>query len=394
MHYRIIQHPYFQRLRRLRQLGFSYYVYPGATHTRFDHVLGAMHLMTMAIRELEKKGADIRPEEKEAVLTAILLHDIGHGPLSHSLEGCFMRDIHHEDLSLIFMEHLNQEIDNRLSLGISIFKNEYPKKFLHDLVSGQLDTDRLDYLKRDSFYTGVSEGEIGSDRIIKMLRIHDDKLAVEEKGIYSVEQFLIARRIMYWQVYLHKTVIAAEVMVKKAIKRARELFGQTELFVTPTLRYFFENDISAESLKDPDTKAMIMHQFANLDDSDIIVSLKEWAVHPDKILSVLSRSLINRDLFKVEISNSPFPVKEISRLKSRISDHFDLDEDEISYFVFSDIVKNKAYSTDDDIRINILLNSGTLSDIAEASDLSNISALSKAVEKYFLCFPKLSLPGV
>ena len=389
IHYDIIQHPYFQRMRRLRQLGLSYYVYPGATHTRFDHVLGAMHLMNIAVLELKKKGQEITDEETDAVLIAILLHDIGHGPLSHSLEGIFIKNIDHEQLSLYFMESLNSKMNRKLTLGIEIFKDQYKKKFLHELVSSQLDMDRLDYLKRDSFYTGVTEGEIGSNRIIKMLRVVNDELVVEEKGIYSVEQFIVARRIMYWQVYLHKTVIAAEMMLRKAIQRAMDLSEKTDIYVTPSLAFFFNNKININSFTSEEIKQDIMDSFAMIDDADIIVSIKEWMNHPDIVLSEICRSLINRELFKVEISNERFCKKRIRLLKEKAAIKFKINDDELDYFVFSDKIMNKAYSTDNDLRINILLKSGKLLDIAEASDLSNITALSKTVEKYFLCYPKM-----
>ncbi len=381
LHFDLIQHPYFQRMRRLKQLGLSYYVYPGAVHTRFDHVLGAMHLMNIALRELERKGQIITKDEKDAVLIAILLHDIGHGPLSHSLEGSFINKANHEDLSLLFMEHLNKEFEGKLSLGIEIFKNKYNKKFLHDLVSSQLDMDRLDYLKRDSFFTGVTEGGIGSDRIIKMLKVVNDELAVEEKGIYSVEQFIVARRIMYWQVYLHKTVIASEVMLKKAIERARIEHKKNGIYATPALAYFFDNTDNK-----PDDYTLEM--FAKLDDSDIIVSMKEWMNHSDKALSIISKSLINRNLFKVEISREKFDPEKIKSLQEKAADKYKLNDEDTKYLVFSEKIGNKAYNTDNDVRINILLKSGKLFDIAKASDLDNIRALSKTVEKYFLCYPK------
>ncbi len=386
LHLDLIQHPYFQRMRRLKQLGLSYYVYPGATHTRFDHVLGAMHLMNIALRELERKGQKITKDEKDAVLIAILLHDIGHGPLSHSLEGSFIIGKNHEELSLFFMEQLNKEFEGKLSLGIKIFRNEYKKQFLHDLVSSQLDMDRLDYLKRDSFYTGVTEGGIGSDRIIKMLRVVNDELAVEEKGIYSVEQFIVARRIMYWQVYLHKTVIASEIMMKKAIQKAKIESKKNGVYATPALAYFFNTE---EKLNKSDIiDNFTLEAFAKLDDSDIIVSMKEWMNHSDKVLSVISKSLINRDLFRVEIARERFNLEKIKNLQEKVSDKYKINDEDVKYLVFSDKIKSKAYSTDNDTGINILHKSGKMSDIAKASDLDNITALSKTVEKYFLCYPK------
>ncbi len=303
LHFDIIQHPYFQRLRRIKQLGLSYYVYPGATHTRFEHVLGAMHLMNNAISELTKKGFHITEEERFAAFTAILMHDIGHGPYSHTLEGLLMKNVSHEDMTLMLMELINEEQHGALELGIKIFSNTYSKKFLHKLVSSQLDTDRLDYLRRDSFYSGVTEGGIGTDRIIKMLNLADDELVIEEKGIYSAEQFIVARRIMYWQVYLHKTVIAAEEMLKKAIKRAAEEAGKNGVFATPALGYFFNHDFNGpESIKNNSLFSYTIDAFTKLDDNDIIISLKEWMNHPDKVLSILSEGIINRNLFHVDFS--------------------------------------------------------------------------------------------
>ncbi|MCF6364993.1 MAG: HD domain-containing protein [Bacteroidales bacterium] len=383
----IIQHPYFQRLKRLKQLGLSYYVYPGATHTRFEHVLGVMHLISIALRELEKKGQNISEEEKEAVLIAGLMHDIGHGPFSHTLEGSFIKGVNHEKLTLLFMEEINKQLKNKLSLGIKVFKNEYKKKFLHSLIASQLDMDRLDYLKRDSFYSGVTEGVIGSDRIIKMLKVVNDELAVEEKGIYSVEQFIVARRIMYWQVYLHKTVIAAEEMLKRAIIKAKQEYYKKGVFTTPALEYFFKTDFSNIN-NDSGKMSATLNNFAMLDDSDIIVSLKGWINHTDTTLSILSKGVINRDLFEIEISYKKFGSDKIKRIKEKIKSKYNVKDEDTDFLVFTDIIKNKAYSTENDVQINILLNSGEISDIAKASDLSNINALSKTVEKYYLCYPK------
>lgn len=385
----IIQHPFFQRLRRIKQLGLTYYVYPGATHTRFDHVLGATHLMNEAIVQLKLKSAKISKDEHRASLIAILMHDMGHGPFSHTLEQSFVQNITHEQISLLFMEHINKEFNNELSLGIEIFKDNYHKSFLHSLVSSQLDTDRLDYLRRDSFFTGVTEGNVGSERIIKMLKVVDDKIAVEEKGIYSVEKFLGARRIMYWQVYLHKTVLAAEQMLLKLIKRAREVFKNRDIFVTPALKVFFENkiesinDFSSNNFNESPLKA-----FAELDDTDIFVSMKEWKKDSDFILAELSRRIIDRDLFKLEIQEDPFNEHKINDLKDKVCDVFKLSHEEAEFFVFSDNIKNKAYSSNNASSINILLKNGKLADIAGASDLSNVSVLSETVKKYFLVYPK------
>lgn len=383
-HYDLIQNPYFQRLRRIKQLGLTHYVYPGAVHTRFDHVLGAMHLISVAIRELKRKGHDISAEEENAVISAILMHDIGHGPLSHSLENTIIKGFNHEAISLLFMEKINSETDGNLSLAIDIFKNTYKKKFLHDLVSGQLDADRLDYLRRDSFFTGVTEGGIGTDRIIKMLNVSDDKLVVEEKGIYSVEQFIVARRIMYWQVYFHKAVLAAEVMLKKAIQRAKLLHENSKIQSANSLQFFIDTD----EKKFLNKNNFPIEEFADLDDSDITVSLKSWMKHSDIVLSLLSKKLINRDLFKIEINDQPFNQGIINQFKERAIKKFKISEKEVDFLVFSDKIINKAYSTANDARINILLKSGQILDIAKASDLNNIKALSQTVEKYFLCYPK------
>lgn len=389
IHYDIIQHPYFQRLRRLKQLGLSYYVYPGATHTRFEHAIGVMHLISIALLELKRKGHNISKEEMDAVLIAGLMHDIGHGPFSHTLEGIFFKDFNHEDLTLLYMKEMNKEMDGKLSLGIDIFQNNYNKKFLHSLVSSQLDMDRLDYLKRDSFYSGVTEGGIGTERIIKMLRVVKDGLAVEEKGIYSVEQFIVARRIMYWQVYLHKTVIAAEEMLKRAIKRAKQEANKNGVFATPILGYFFRNEnVDTYDIQAPENLKLTLETFAKLDDSDIIVSLKEWENHSDKVLSELSKRILNRDIFKIEISKNKFSAEKISNLKEKVKAKYKINDEDADFFVFTDIIKNRAYKTDNDTSINILLNSGEMSDIAKASDLANISALSQTVEKYYLCYPK------
>jgi len=389
IHFDIIQHPYFQRLRRLKQLGLSYYVYPGATHTRFEHAIGVMHLISLAINEIRKKGKEISKEEEDAVLIAGLMHDIGHGPFSHTLEGAFFKKLNHEDLTLLYMNEMNEEFGGKLSLGIEIFQNKYKKAFLHSLVSSQLDMDRLDYLKRDSFYSGVSEGGIGTERIIKMLRVVNDGLAVEEKGIYSVEQFIVARRIMYWQVYLHKTVIAAEEMLKKAILRAKQECNNNGIFATPNLGYFIENAYNDNyDVEASENMKYTLDIFSKLDDSDIIVSLKEWANHEDKVIAELSKRILNRDIFKIEISHEKFSSEKINSLKQKAKEKFKIKYEDTDFFVFTDKIKNRAYSTDNDASINILLNSGEIYDIAKASDLKNISALSKTVEKYYLCYPK------
>lgn len=390
----IIENPYFQRLRRIRQLGLTYLVYPGAIHNRFQHSLGATHLMRMAIDVIRSKGHEVTPREEEGALTAILLHDIGHAPFSHTLEYSFVENITHEDISLLIMREINKLMDGKLRTAIEIFTGKYPKKFLHQLVSSQLDMDRLDYLKRDSFYTGVSEGVIGSDRIIKMLTVANDELVVEEKGIYSIEKFLIARRLMYWQVYMHKTAVVADQMLLRILQRARELSAQkVELLVTPSLQYFLYQNVTKEiflgndiSSVEPVNKKGI-EMFARLDDTDILASIKEWAFHSDPILSFLCTGLINRKLFRIELKNKPFSEKKIQKTREKVIKQYHISEEYANYFVFSDSLENNAYLIKTN-KINILTNRGKLVDIAKASDVSNVSALSKTVKKYFLCYPK------
>jgi len=383
--YDVISHPYFQRLRRIKQLGLSDYVYPGATHTRFEHVVGATHLMHSALDVLKFKKIKLSKDERTGAMLAILMHDLGHGPYSHTLEGFFAQGISHEDISLLFMEKINADLDGRISTGIEIFKNKYERHFLHNLVSGQLDMDRLDYLRRDSFFTGVSEGVIGSDRIIKMLNVKDNELVVEEKGIYSVEKFLIARRIMYWQVYLHKTVVAAELMLLKILQRAREIIQTREIFTTPALYYFLKNKITRTDFTEND---IALKQFSNLDDSDILASIKQWTSDSDKVLSQLCKRLLSRDLFHLEIQIQPFDDALVADITQKTAHHFHLDQNEVKYFVFSDKLSNKAYTTDRASGINILLKNGEIRDIAQASDISNISTLSETVKKFVLIYPK------
>jgi uncharacterized protein len=383
--YDLIEHPYFQRLRRIKQLGMTHLVYPGALHTRFHHALGAMHLMGQAIEIIRAKGHDITDEEAEAVTVAILLHDIGHGPFSHALEHSIVDGITHEDISALFMDRLNKEFDGRLTLALKIFRNNYEKKFLHQLVSSQLDVDRLDYLKRDSFFTGVSEGVISSDRIIKMFNVVDDKLVVESKAIYSIEKFIIARRLMYWQVYLHKTVLSAEHLLVKILKRAKELAEkQEELFCTPSLRMFLYNKFS---LKDFLSDEKVLEKFARLDDFDIFTSIKVWVDHPDKILSALCRNMVNRHLLKIELQKNPFTEEYISTRKRECIAKMGLEEKEAEYFVFTGSISNNAYNPKSD-HINILYKDGSIVDIAKAADQLNIDALSTPVEKHFICYPK------
>ncbi len=374
----LIEHPLFQRLRRIRQLGLTHFVYPGANHTRFQHAIGAMHLMGLAIEVIRSKGHAISEEEARAVTIAILLHDIGHGPFSHSLEHSLIKNASHETISLMFMEQLNEQFHGELSLAIEIFKNRYPKKFLHQLVSSQLDMDRLDYLKRDSFFTGVTEGVIGSDRIIKMLNVLNDQLVVEEKGIYSIESFLIARRLMYWQVYLHRTVVASEQLLVMMLKRAQALTtGGKKLFATPALNYFLQENSQVS-----------LDQFALLDDNDILTSAKVWCNNSDLVLSILADGLVNRKLFSVELNNKPFKTERVQKLRKRTASSLAIPEKEAEYLVVSDSISNFAYSNMDD-RITIMDKRGETHDIAEASDILNISVLSLTVRKYFLCYPRL-----
>jgi len=376
----LIEHPLFQRLRRIRQLGLTHFVYPGANHTRFQHAVGAMHLMGLAIEVIRSKGHAITDEEATAVTIAILLHDIGHGPFSHSLEHSLISSISHEEISLMLMEQLNQEFSGKLSMAIDIFTNNYHKKFLHQLVSSQLDMDRLDYLKRDSFFTGVTEGVISSDRIIKMLNVLNDQLVVEEKGIYSIEKFLIARRLMYWQVYLHRTVVASEQLLVMMLKRAKALTsGGEELFATPALAHFL-HEHSQVSLE----------QFALLDDDDILASAKVWCNISDRVLSMLANGVVNRKLFFVELNNQSFGKKRVAEIRNRVAVKLSISAREAQYLVVSESVSNFAY-TDMDDRITIMDKKGNTRDIAEASDILNISVLSKTVRKYFLCYPRFIL---
>lgn len=384
----LIQHPYFQRLRRIKQLGMSHLVYPGANHTRFHHALGAMHLMNKAISVLRKKGVEISPEEKDGAIIAILLHDIGHGPFSHTLEHSLLSSVAHEEMSILFMEELNKEFNGQLSIALQIFKDQHPKKFLHQLVSGQLDMDRLDYLQRDSFFTGVSEGVVGSERIITMLNVREGDLVVEEKGIYSIENFISARRIMYWQVYMHKTVVSSEHMLINILKRAKELYSQdVQLFASPFLARFLKDSVSVDDFKD---NKSLLYDFAMLDDSDIISALKIWQNHSDKILSSLCTQIVSRDLFRTEISKNPLDPERVGMLKERLIKKYDLQPDQIHFFLQEEVLINNAYDQKYN-PVRILLNNGELQDLAQASDNLNISTLSKPVEKYCLCFSKSAL---
>ncbi|MFM6976926.1 MAG: HD domain-containing protein [Sphingobacteriaceae bacterium] len=381
----LVQHPYVQRLRYIKQLGMTHMVYPGALHTRFHHALGAMHLMGLAVETLRSKGNAISAAEEEAVQIAILLHDIGHGPFSHALEHTLVEGVSHEYISTLLMDQLNRQFNGKLDMALDIFNRRYPKTFLSQLVSGQLDIDRMDYLNRDSFFTGVSEGVISSDRIIKMLDVKNDQLVVEEKGIYSIEKFLIARRLMYWQVYLHKTVIAGEQMLIKILERAKELALEGKaLFATPNFGHFLNNIIRKEDfMEDP----IHMERFSQLDDHDIFTSIKVWANDDDLILSTLCQHLINRNLYQVEISNQAPELHIIDEMAEKAISKFNITEDDASYFVFTDTIKNNAYRSGDG-SILILMKDGSIVDIAQASDNSNLEALAKTVKKYIFCYLK------
>ena len=381
--FELIEHRYFQRLRRITQMGMSYLVYPGAHHTRFHHAIGAMHLMQKAVQTLRFKGVEINNEESEALYIAILLHDIGHGPFSHAMEHSIVENIDHEFISLLFMQDLNKEFNNRLTLAIQIFKNEYPRKFFYQLISGQLDMDRMDYLKRDSFYTGVSEGSVNSQRLISMLNVFGDKLVVEEKGIYSVEKFLLARRLMYWQVYLHKTSLVAEQLVTRLLKRAKELTGYgNQLKCSEALQYFLNSAINKKNIN-----SEILDEFAKLDDYDIVSAMKYWQFEDDFVLSTISKMLLNRDLLKIKIQSEEFLEKEIKRIKEKLISKHNISEKGASYFVFTGCITNQAYSMEKET-IDMYTKKGKVIDVANASDHFNLKALSKKVVKNYMCYPK------
>jgi HD superfamily phosphohydrolase len=379
----LIGHRYFQRLRRISQMGLSYLVYPGAHHTRFQHALGAMHLMQQAVEVLRSKEVLISEAEEQALYIAILLHDIGHGPFSHAMESSIAQGVHHERISLLFMDRLNAEFGGRLDLAIRIFKGEYPRKFMLQLISSQLDMDRMDYLKRDSFFTGVAEGNINAERLIQMMAVVGDALVIEEKGIYSVEKFLMARRLMYWQAYLHKTSLVAELMLVKALKRARELASHgVQIGCSGPLLFFLCNPVSAENF-DNET----LEKFALLDDSDVLAAIKSWQFHHDGILSELSRRLLNRDLLKIRLSSEKFGKEETDALVDRYRETHGAGADQAKYFIFKGKIKNQAYSKDVE-PIRIYKKDGTIEDVIDASDQLNLKALSKPVTKYYLCMPK------
>ena len=382
----IVEHPLMQRLARIKQLGLTSMVYPSAQHTRFQHSIGAFHLMSEAITSLTQKGIFIFDSEAEAVEAAILMHDIGHGPFSHVLEHTLINGISHEEISLLMMEQINREMKGELNLALKIFKNEYPKKFLHQLISSQLDMDRLDYLRRDSFFTGVTEGNIGSARIIKMLDVVDDNLVVNSKGLYSIENYLMSRRLMYWQVYLHKTTVSSEKVLVNALLRAKQLARKgKDVFATPCLRYFLYNDVDADTFK---TDEQAQRNYALLDDNDIWSSLKVWIDSGDKVLATLSADILNRNLFKVEISGEPIDGGRIEEIKSALAEKFGISKDDARYLMSVDTIQKDMYDVNDD-HITILFKNDTIKDISEASEVMNIALLSKKIRKYYLCYQRI-----
>lgn len=383
--YDLISHQWFQRLRNIRQLGLSSFVYPGAVHSRFQHSLGAMYLTGQAVHTLRRKGIDVSAEEEEGVLAAILLHDIGHGPFSHALEHSLIEEMPHEAMSLLIMEELNKIMGGRLTTAIAIFRGEYPRRFFHDLVTGQMDMDRMDYLRRDSFFTGVIEGSVGSDRIIQMLNVSDDRLVVDEKGIYSVEKFLIARRMMYWQVYNHRTVVSAEKLITNLLKRARQVTAAgVKLFATPALAYFLE---PRNNRAEGEERASLVGHFTALDESDIISATKVWMNCGDRVLEELCRRFVNRDLLAIELQRTPFHPARVSETARMAKEVLGLTDDEVGYFVNTGDVYNQTYAPGTP-EVRILLKNGTTQDITAVSDLFDKDALSEKVTKYYLCYPK------
>jgi uncharacterized protein len=379
--FQVISHPFYQRLRRIHQMAFAHLVYPGAVHSRLHHSLGAYHLMCNALYELKSKGAEITPEEETGAKIAILLHDIGHGPFSHALENVLIKDVHHETISILIMRILNQEMNGQLDKAIDIFTNKYHKPFLHQLISGQLDVDRMDYLTRDSFFTGVSEGVIGYDRILKMLCVQNGELVVEEKAIYSIEKFLVARRLMYWQVYLHKTALCAEKMLVKIIQRAKELIGRGEAVpaASATFDYFLQANITAELIQKQ------IDKFCLLDDYDVLSSIKNWIFHPDKILSTLCRCLVQRRLLKVKLQADPFDQAWITQQRNAICRELAIDAADCHYFIFSGEAVNTTYDPYEE-KINILFKDGSLKDISKVDNALIHQALSSPVKKYYICY--------
>ncbi|MGM8362652.1 HD domain-containing protein [Flavobacterium sp. ARAG 55.4] len=381
--YDLIQHPYFQRLRRISQMGLSYLVYPGANHTRFHHALGCMHLMQKAVDVLRFKGVSVSEEEENALYIAILLHDIGHGPFSHAMEKSIVEDVHHEEISLLFMRQLNIEFKGQLSLAIKIFEGDYHRKFMLQLISSQLDMDRMDYLKRDSFYSGVAEGNVNSERLIQMMNVQDDFLVIEEKGIYSVEKFLMSRRLMYWQAYLHKTSLVGELILTKILKRAKELTLKGVLLpCSEPLQFFMQNKVGLELF---DTETLDL--FSQLDDFDIISALKAWQKNDDFILSSLSKMIINRDLLKIKLTSDKIAIEDLNPLKERFALENNISIADTNYFIFKGKIKNQAYDKEAE-PIRILKKDRTVEDVIESSDQLNLKSLSKSVTKYYICFPK------
>lgn len=381
--FEIIEHPYFQRLRRISQMGLSYLVYPGANHTRFHHALGCMFLMQKAVQVLRYKGVAISDDEEEALYIAILLHDIGHGPFSHAMENSIVKGVAHEEISVHFMELLNETFNGRLTLAIKIFKGEYDKKFLCQLISGQLDMDRLDYLKRDSFYAGTPEGNINSERLITMLNVVKNELVVEEKGVYSIEKFIVARRFMYWQVYLHKTSVMAEHILVNILKRAKELIALgKDIYASKPLKFFLENNITNDSFS-----TSVLKTFSELDDYDIISAVKTWKNNDDYVLSTLSERLLNRDLLKVKIDSKPFSTSLLNKKIEIAKKKINLTSEEAGYFCFRGEITNQAYSETRQI-IKLLTQKGKVIDFSEVSDQISSKALTNLVTKYYLCYPK------
>ncbi len=396
--YDIVRHPLMQRLNRINQLGLASVVYPGARHTRFQHSLGAFYLTSEAILNLQQKGQFIFDSESEAVEAAILMHDIGHGPFSHVLENTLITGISHEDISLLMMERINKDLGGRLNLAISIFKDEYPKRFLHQLISSQLDMDRLDYLRRDSFFTGVTEGNIGSARIIKMLNVVDDRLVVEQKGIYSLENYLTSRRLMYWQVYLHKTAVGYEKILVNMLRRAKFLTQRflkeinnpsketcSKPFASPALSYFLENDVDAKWFEEH-PEALLMYE--ELDDSDFWSAMKAWKHSEDKILATLASDMLDRNIFKVEVYDEPVSQEVIQKIETKIAEKFGINLEDAHYLTSLNVIQKDMYSIDDD-SIDILYKDGTIKDISEASEILNVALLSKKIRKYYLCYQRI-----
>ncbi|MRR20084.1 HD domain-containing protein [bacterium] len=383
--YDLVSHSWFQRLRNIRQLGLTSYVYPGAVHSRFQHSLGAMYLTGQAIQTLRAKGIEITAAEEEAVLAAILLHDIGHGPFSHALEHSLVEEMPHEMMSLLIMEEINSQTGGQLTDAIAIFRGEYPRRFFHDLVTGQMDMDRMDYLRRDSFFTGVIEGSVGSDRIIRMLNVSDDRLVVDEKGIYSVEKFLIARRMMYWQVYNHRTVVSAEKLLTSLLVRAREVIAAgLALFATPALAYFLQARQGTYAAAE---RAELVNNFTALDESDILSAIKVWSTCSDRVLADLCRRLADRDLLGIELQRNPFDRNKVAALEKKAEKLLQLNSDEVKFYVNTGDVYNQTYAPGTP-EVRILLKNGTTKDITAVSDLFDKEALSEKVTKYYLCYPK------